>query len=276
MLHPDGRAMGMGIAVIDDTIYYTQVFDVLRVIGGDDKRIRLHENPKAVDVDWNTLKSFLMKDDTDGQIYIDRSYGESSFVCADYAEMLHNNAERAGIRAAYVGIKFPDNDSGHALNAFSVDGEIVFIDCTGTDFEDASNVSNDKVAYIEIGRSYGAIDMAIADGFTYAYLEQYVGSVNKCIEEHETYNEEMNQYNSAVQQYNERIQDYNAHPTDEKYECLATEETRLQEWLVQLHDRKERLEEEMEALGIDDGYLDPAHPLRDVSDPTVIWIYIHW
>ncbi|MCD6359049.1 MAG: hypothetical protein J7L90_03760 [Dehalococcoidia bacterium] len=275
MLHPDGRAMGMGIAVIDDTIYYTQVFDVLRVIGGDGKRIRLYENPRAVDVDWNTLKSFLMKDATDRQIYIDRSHGESSFVCADYAEMLHNNAEQAGIRTAYVSIKFPNSDSGHALNAFSVDGETVFIDCTGSTTPDPE-ISHDNVAYIEMGKSYGTIDLTIAEGFTYDYLEQYIVSVNKYKKEREACDESMNNYNNNVQQYNENVHDYNAHPTEEEYESLIAERVRLNEWDWQLGDWDKQLRQEAKSLGMGSGYYDPVHSLEDVADSTVIRIYIHW
>jgi len=36
-----------------------------------------------------------------------------SFVCADFAETLHNNAEKVGIRVAYVTV-----NGIHALNAF--------------------------------------------------------------------------------------------------------------------------------------------------------------
>jgi hypothetical protein len=51
-------------------------------------------------------------------------------ICGDFAEMLHNNAERAGIRCAYVSIFV--GGLGHALNAFSTtDRGLVYIDDTG-------------------------------------------------------------------------------------------------------------------------------------------------
>jgi len=112
----------------------------------------------ATDPTWGELIAFLQSDDTDGQPYI-----EDSFVCADFAEMLHNNAEASGIKAAWVAVDFefvlptlvtpplvpiaPYNFSratdkklnygfsflgeGHALNAFNTtDKGLVYVDCT--------------------------------------------------------------------------------------------------------------------------------------------------
>ena len=59
-------------------------------------------------------------------------------MCADFAEMLHNNAEAAGWRAAYVLIRLGPSKSwptqgGHTLNAFQTpDRGLVYIDATGT------------------------------------------------------------------------------------------------------------------------------------------------
>jgi len=56
-------------------------------------------------------------------------------VCGDFAETLHNKAEAAGIRTAFVHIELDDEDTGHALNAFhTTDKGLVFIDCTGKGF----------------------------------------------------------------------------------------------------------------------------------------------
>ncbi|MFA7352951.1 MAG: hypothetical protein WCZ22_05680, partial [Dehalococcoidales bacterium] len=38
-------------------------------------------------------------------------------ICADFAERLHNNAEKAGIRCGYISLDF-DDGVGHALNVF--------------------------------------------------------------------------------------------------------------------------------------------------------------
>lgn len=54
-------------------------------------------------------------------------------ICADFAERLHNEAEMAGIRCAYVSIGLTDPGGGHALNAFeTTDRGLIYIDCTGT------------------------------------------------------------------------------------------------------------------------------------------------
>lgn len=79
-------------------------------------------------------------------------------VCADFAEVLHNNAELFGIKAAWVAINFEEGP-GHALNAFqTTDRGLVFIDCTGQSFEDAWKIrydkpdSWDKLAHVKEGR----------------------------------------------------------------------------------------------------------------------------
>ena len=111
----------------------------------------------ATDPTWGELIAFLKRDDTDKH-----PYNFSSFVCADFAEMLHNNAESSGIKAAWVAVDFeltpyplytpsfptlyPFHNAtddkkpgygisipgeGHALNAFNTtDKGLVYVDCT--------------------------------------------------------------------------------------------------------------------------------------------------
>jgi len=274
MLRPEGRTTGLGIAVIGDTIYCTQAFDVLNALGGDKQPIRLYENPGARDVDWETLKSFLLRDDTNEQIYRDGSHGDDAFVCSDFAEMLHNNAEEAGIRAAYVCIDFPSGP-GHALNAFHVAEKTVFIDCTGPRSPSSIGIS-DKGSYIQEGENYGVISLDVAQRFTYDYLEQYTEQVNRCLEEHQSYNEEVEEFNSATERYNERVGKCDEQTLSEEYDWLTTERERLEEWNISLTEWRKRLEEEERALGIDRGYYDPADTLYGVTDPTVTKVYIHW
>jgi len=98
-------------------------------VGADGHRIWLHNSTDAKNPTWMELVEFLQSDRTD-----QRPYDSDSFVCADYAEMLHNNAEKAGIRAAYV------YTSNHAFNAFTVsDRGLVFVDNTiGDELVDAN------------------------------------------------------------------------------------------------------------------------------------------
>lgn len=110
--------------------------EYLWLLGGDGKQIELFNNPQAHDPSWDELIVFLASDTTDKHVYI---YG--SFVCANFAEMLHNNAEVVGIRAAYVlidlsGYTDPYNlgipsSTSHALNVFNTtDKGLVYIDDT--------------------------------------------------------------------------------------------------------------------------------------------------
>ena len=85
-------------------------------------------------------------------------------VCADFAERLHNDAEMAGIRCAYVSITLtgytdtyhygiPSN-TGHACNAFqTTDRGLVYIDCTGIS-DSYGPDNNDTKVDIEVGEQY--------------------------------------------------------------------------------------------------------------------------
>jgi peroxiredoxin len=125
------------------------------IIGADGHRIKLFNNLKAQDPDWETLIEFLKADKTDAIPYV-----KGRFVCADFAEMLHNNAEKAGIKAAYVCIKLGPSEgyssgSGHALNAFTVtDKGLIYIDDTGTCAQDSCPRDKDKIAYLKVGDHY--------------------------------------------------------------------------------------------------------------------------
>ena len=126
--------------------------------GYGDDFIVLINNRDAVDPSYAELVAFLSSDNTESYPYysglffvtpynsggnplgkIDKARlvrimkGEEApdppSVCSEYAEMLHNNAEIAGIRAGYV------IAPNHAFNVFHTTGlGDVYIDCTGTGF----------------------------------------------------------------------------------------------------------------------------------------------
>lgn len=269
MLRPEARTVGIGAAIIEDKIYFTEVFDILNAIGGDGEPIRLFENPEAKNPSWKQLKEFLKKDNTDKYIY-----KPGLFVCADFAEMLHNNAEKAGIKAGYVHINFRDG-SGHALNAFSVESKIVFIDEVRSLSSDLIN-SADKVAYIEKGNKYGVIELDTAKDFTYEYFEQYAKQLNKHLKEREAYNEKCKLHNEEREKYNRAVYRYHKLKTPAEY-------TRLKKWNESLNERNKelvkwdnKLKSEQKDLGIAEKYWNPAEFLVEVTDPTVINVYIHW
>jgi hypothetical protein len=117
--------------------------------------IILINNPSAVNPTYSQLLSFLKQDRTESNPYtggcssaipcpfdrrdvldeLNREYEEAKAagieidrpsVCSEYAEMLHNNAEKAGIRAGYVMC------TDHAMNVFeTTDRGLVNIDDTG-------------------------------------------------------------------------------------------------------------------------------------------------
>ena len=98
------------------------------IIGADGHKIILENNQSAVDPTYEELKLFLDYDKTEYIIY-----DYDTFVCADFAELLHNNAEAYGYSAAYVCID-DINGEGHALNAFkTTDKGLVYVDCTGSE-----------------------------------------------------------------------------------------------------------------------------------------------
>jgi Tfp pilus assembly protein PilO len=108
--------------------------------------LALIDNSNATDCTWEELVDFLREDDTDKNIYVDNVY-----MCGSYAQDLHNNAEAAGIRAAFVAIHFYEGDS-HACNAFkTLDKGLVYIDVTGssggiraTHYDKKARVEKDK------------------------------------------------------------------------------------------------------------------------------------
>lgn len=76
----------------------------------------------AVNPTYDQLIAFLKVDKTDEMPYT------STYVCSDFAKTLHDNAEKNGISAGWVGAK----GCNHAFNVFqTTDKGIVYIDCTG-------------------------------------------------------------------------------------------------------------------------------------------------
>jgi hypothetical protein len=124
------------------------VVDGKTLVGADGEPIELFQNSAASNVTWAQLRQFLLTDQTDRI-----PYNDSTFVCADYAERLHNNAEKAGIRAGYVVIDFASGTPSHAINVFTTtDRGSIYVDDTGT--TEPSPCSADKTVDVQVGRSY--------------------------------------------------------------------------------------------------------------------------
>ncbi len=142
--------------------------------------IVLINNKNAKNPTYTQLTSFLKSDKTDqysyqfvtttlgsysgsAESYVDLNTIEEIIdgtkqpnpprICADFAELLHNNAERAGIRCAFVSIEV--GGSGHTLNAFeTIDRGLVYIDDTGY-LSGFSPSSCDKIINVlKVGSQY--------------------------------------------------------------------------------------------------------------------------
>lgn len=110
-------------------------------VGADGHIITLTNNKSAVDPSYEQLIEFIKEDKTN-----EVPYNNSSFVCSDAAERVHNNAEVYGFRSAWVYINFENESAvlnqetnalvvGHACNLFNTtDKGLVAIDSTGSSF----------------------------------------------------------------------------------------------------------------------------------------------
>jgi len=172
--------------------------------------VSLQNNEQASDPSFAELVSFLRSDKTDLATY-SSGYpgGFSDILCGWFAEALHNNAEDAGVRAAFVLAGF-DNvlSPSHALNAFTTsDKGLVFIDCTGDPLNPIPLVNGqpfirvpspppppgmwtvtytigdtgncDTIAYLEKGKPIGYINVGLPYGLTYSDYEQWQQDVEE-------------------------------------------------------------------------------------------------
>jgi cell division protein FtsB len=111
--------------------------------------LKLTNNKSAHNPTYRELLLFLQKDKSDAYRYI---YGY--YVCSNFAESVHNNAEAAGIRAAYVLITFEEGP-GHAINAFlTEDKGLVYIDCTGSQAINKVASMDSYIDNLKIGNTY--------------------------------------------------------------------------------------------------------------------------
>ena len=145
-------------------------------------------------------------------------------------------------------------EPGHALNAFLVGEQTVYVDVIG----------GDKVAYLEVGKDYGviALDVASDSDFSYSYLEDYAMRVEACLQDVDDYNAEMADYNYCVTHHEPP-------PPESEYDSLG-------EWLQGLNDWLAAINAEKAELGIEGTYWNPTGSLAGVDDPAVVSFYVHW
>lgn len=230
------------------------------LVGGDNEPIVLINSSEAVDVTYAQLSDFIRQDMTDQLHYIGReeSSGLNSFVCSDFAEVLHNNAEMAGIRAGYTSIDWEEGGPGHAVNVFETTDEgVVYIDCTGPGIlkqvdvsaRHISEINWDKVAYFEIGKRFGVLSLDKAKSTSYEYYLAYE-------QKWDDYKSRLAAYNSKVMRYNQDI--------DIKIIRAGSKEAREYETLaIQLKAE----EKELDAIGSEIGTtgFEPSGIVKSIS-----------
>ncbi len=142
------------------------------------ERIHLVDCREAADPTWDELKAFLTADKTDESKYI-----RDVYMCGEFAQEVHNNAEAAGIRSAWVLVKFQDDCERHALNAFNTtDKGLVYVDCSHVNCGNKKLCSHlgypdgwDRVAYVVVGEEYGQVSLDVVKGLSYEHYETQVG-----------------------------------------------------------------------------------------------------
>jgi hypothetical protein len=224
-------------------------------VGADGEPIELINNPDATNPTYAELVAFIKEDSTDEHLY---SYG---YVCSDFAEAVHNNAEAAGIRVAWVGIDLEGEDEGHACNAFeTTDRGLVYIDCTGGGLgsrirsllTQSPSQSWDTVAYVEIGKEYGLIDIAKAESLSYSFYEEY--------------KQKWQEYEKLLSDYNEEVMRYNQEVRGKVYHEGSPEDIRITLWEIRLDAAEQVIDELGEELS--DYWFELPGIIKD--------IHIHW
>jgi hypothetical protein len=135
----------------------------LRYLNPDGGQVILYDNESAINPTLQEVVDFIKNDNTD---HI--QYNIDSFVCSNYAQVVHNNAEAMGYKTGWVAIAFSDDDVMHSCNAFNTsDCGVVYIDCTGSSAEYAT-ISYDTVVFLDIGQPY--IPQGLYENNTYTTL----------------------------------------------------------------------------------------------------------
>ena len=144
-------------------VYSGNVHPALDVNG---QFITLVSNPAATNPTFAQLESFIISDTTD-----QNTYAPGVYVCADFARDVFNNAEKAGIRAGFVDLEFPND--WHGCDVFqTTDKGLVFIDCTGGDAATKSQegaISFDKIVNIKLGNDYIPVSLVSQFGSASAW-----------------------------------------------------------------------------------------------------------
>jgi hypothetical protein len=241
------------------------------VLGSHNNTAHLSNNPDASDVSFAELKTFILDDATS-----EKPYKEGVADCVDFAEQVHNNAERAGIEAAFVCCNFVGEETGHALNAFkTTDRGLVYIDCTGqrlkfktliiptevlafmgTEGESKEVVlpdkpspgQYDKVAYIEKDKQFGCISIEKAASLDYSF---YIG-----------YTQDWQKLDGMIDEFNNEVDAFNQ-ALGGRTALAEPEYSQFKAWEAKIEDKKQMILELADELG--DGWFEPLGIVETVE-----------
>ena len=119
-------------------------------VGEDDRYITLLHNSNATNPTYTQMITFLRKDKTDQNRYINGKY-----TCSEFARDVYNNAEKVGIRSAWVSLDFKNDYYGHACNAFkTTDKGLIYIDCTGNSDKKRATTDLDSKVNVVVGKPF--------------------------------------------------------------------------------------------------------------------------
>jgi hypothetical protein len=125
------------VSTVSASTEYTPKINNGFVLKGDGTEVRLINNENAKNPTYDELIEFIENDSTDII-----PYQKNVWTCGHYATAVHNNAEKAGIRAGIVITK--SKNWSHGFNIFEVqDGKTtrtVLIDCM--EFDSFSKFDN--------------------------------------------------------------------------------------------------------------------------------------
>jgi len=127
------------ILIINPAAAYNPTFNGKYIACRDGHRINMINNAKAHDPTYAELIAAIKKDQTDKT-----AYKEGVFTCGNFAERVHNNLEKSGIKSGIVRLDYIDKSTNHTDNVFkTTDKGIVYISC----------IYQDKMGKFEIGKN---------------------------------------------------------------------------------------------------------------------------
>lgn len=132
------------LVVTDDPDHYLRAdeyhlyHDGAQLINGRGSELVIRNNPNATDPSYEELLEFVLTDETNRC-----KYSDPFFMCGDFSQVVHTNAENGGIRCGMVLIEYENDDELHMLNVFNTtDKGIIYIDCIEYDARVVLEIGN--------------------------------------------------------------------------------------------------------------------------------------